>query len=86
DRTPADVQACLDLPSGYGRVTRLLAATIPAPRITAADVDREAVRFCRRESERRGSLAPFRPPLADPSGVSPQRWVCALGRPCSALG
>jgi len=48
-RTLADVQACLDLPSGYGRVTRLLAAAIPASRITVADVDREAVRFCRHE-------------------------------------
>lgn len=44
-----DVQACLDLPSGYGRVTRILASAIPAARISVADVDGEAVRFCRHE-------------------------------------
>jgi SAM-dependent methyltransferase len=48
-RSPADVRACLDLPSGYGRVTRTLVSAFPASRITVADVDGEAVRFCRHE-------------------------------------
>jgi len=45
--TWADVGACLDMPSGYGRVTRLLARLLDPARITACDVDAEAVRFCR---------------------------------------
>jgi hypothetical protein len=44
-RTFADVTGCLDLPSGYGRVTRLLRRKIPPSRITACDVEAEAVRF-----------------------------------------
>jgi len=41
-----DVEACLDLPCGYGRVTRHLVERIPPARITASDLDRHAVRFC----------------------------------------
>ena len=48
-RSVASVQACLDLPSGYGRVARMLVSKIPAARITVADVDGEAVRFCQHE-------------------------------------
>jgi SAM-dependent methyltransferase len=44
-----DIAACLVLPSGYGRVVRTLRAFMPAWRITAADVNRQAVRFCVRE-------------------------------------
>lgn len=41
-----DVEACLDLPCGYGRVLRLLQREIPPARITACDLNREAIRFC----------------------------------------
>ena len=44
-----DVDSVLDFPSGYGRVTRQLAGRISARRITAADVEEEAVRFCQAE-------------------------------------
>ena len=40
------VTSCLDLPSGYGRVTRHLVARIDPQRVTACDVDRAAVNFC----------------------------------------
>ena len=39
-----DIAACLVLPSGYGRVVRTLRTLMPPSRITAADVDRQAVR------------------------------------------
>ncbi|MCW5891587.1 MAG: class I SAM-dependent methyltransferase [bacterium] len=45
----ADVGACLDLPSGYGRVTRWLAQRLDPGAVTAADVDAQAVRFCAAE-------------------------------------
>lgn len=48
-RTLDDVEGCLDLPSGYGRVTRLLAERIDPGRITACDINREAVAYCASE-------------------------------------
>ena len=45
----ADVRAYLDLPSGYGRVLRHLVRRIPPARVTACDVDPQAIRFCRVE-------------------------------------
>jgi SAM-dependent methyltransferase len=39
-------QRILDLPSGFGRVTRVLRARFPHAAITACDLDREAVEFC----------------------------------------
>ena len=42
----ADVQSVLDMPCGYGRVLRLLAAEIAPERITACDINRQAIRFC----------------------------------------
>ncbi|MHB1535742.1 MAG: class I SAM-dependent methyltransferase [Acidimicrobiales bacterium] len=41
--------AGLDLGCGYGRVLRHLVVDLPSVHWTAADVDRSAVRFCRRE-------------------------------------
>jgi SAM-dependent methyltransferase len=52
--TPAGVVSCLDLPSGYGRVTRHLVRHIAPERITAGDADRQAVRFCVRQFGVRG--------------------------------
>lgn len=45
----ADVEACLDMPCGYGRVLRMLAQEIPGERITACDINRRAIRFCATE-------------------------------------
>ncbi len=44
-RSFEDVRACLDFPSGYGRVTRLLQTKIDPRSITAAEIDQQAVRF-----------------------------------------
>jgi SAM-dependent methyltransferase len=44
-----DVQACLDMPCGYGRVLRMLAQEVAPQRITACDVNRRAIRFCATE-------------------------------------
>jgi SAM-dependent methyltransferase len=60
-RVWSDVRGCLDLPSGYGRVTRHLAARLGAARVTAADVDRQAVRFCVAEFGVRGVVCPGDP-------------------------
>jgi SAM-dependent methyltransferase len=39
----------LDLPSGYGRVLRWIATAYPDARLTACDIDADAVGFCARE-------------------------------------
>lgn len=44
-RSWSDVDTCLDMPSGYGRVTRHLQTKIKPDRITACDIDAQAVRF-----------------------------------------
>lgn len=44
-RSFADVRACLDMASGYGRVLRLLQSRIPPRAITVCDIEEEAVRF-----------------------------------------
>lgn len=41
-----DVTSCLDMPCGYGRVLRMLAREIAPQRITACDINRQAIRFC----------------------------------------
>jgi 2-polyprenyl-3-methyl-5-hydroxy-6-metoxy-1,4-benzoquinol methylase len=41
-----DVTSCLDMPCGYGRVLRMLAQEIAPERITACDINRQAIRFC----------------------------------------
>lgn len=48
-RSFADVGSCLDMPCGYGRVLRLLAQQIAPHRITACDINRQAIRFCAQE-------------------------------------
>jgi SAM-dependent methyltransferase len=40
------VSSILDLPSGHGRVTRILRAEYPDARLTACDIDRDGVDFC----------------------------------------
>lgn len=44
-----DVGSCLDLGCGYGRVLRVLQTRIDPSKITACDVNVEAVRFCASE-------------------------------------
>jgi hypothetical protein len=41
-----DPRTILDLPSGHGRVMRMLRAAFPEARLTACDIDHEAVNFC----------------------------------------
>ena len=62
-RSFADVGSCLDMPCGYGRVLRLLAQQIAPARITACDINRQAIRFCAQEF----GVTPLRstPSLAD---------------------
>jgi SAM-dependent methyltransferase len=48
-RSFADVRTCLDLPCGHGRVLRWLGTRINPAGITACDIDRAAVDFCREE-------------------------------------
>jgi SAM-dependent methyltransferase len=40
------VTSILDLPSGHGRVTRILRAEYPDAQVTACDIDRDGVDFC----------------------------------------
>jgi len=49
DRGFGDVEACLDMPCGYGRVLRVLAQEVRGERITACDINRTAIRFCASE-------------------------------------
>ncbi|MGG5887557.1 methyltransferase [Falsiroseomonas sp. HC035] len=46
----AEPQKILDLPCGFGRVTRVLRVRFPHASITACDLDREGVEFARRSS------------------------------------
>jgi SAM-dependent methyltransferase len=41
-------ESILDLPSGHGRVLRMLKAAFPSARITACDLKRDAVDYCER--------------------------------------
>ncbi len=43
-----DIKNILDLPCGHGRVLRMLKVAFPDARITACDLDRDAVDFCAR--------------------------------------
>lgn len=41
-----DPRAILDLPSGYGRVLRMLRWRFPRAQVVACDIDADAIRFC----------------------------------------
>lgn len=45
----SEIKYFLDLPSGYGRVLRILQTKIEPQRITACDLNEEAVKFCNSE-------------------------------------
>ena len=42
----SEVGSVLDFASGYGRVLRMMKAAFPGARLTACDIDRDAVDFC----------------------------------------
>jgi len=44
-----EVHSILDLPSGHGRILRVLHAAFPDAQLTACDIDREGVDFCARK-------------------------------------
>lgn len=60
-RELSDVRACLDFGCGHGRVLRHLCRHIEPRRITACDVNAEAVRFCAREFGAVPLLSSWRP-------------------------
>jgi hypothetical protein len=43
------LRSVLDMPSGYGRVLRSLIAKVPPEKITACDIDADAIKFCEKE-------------------------------------
>ncbi len=44
-----DITSCLDIPCGYGRITRVLQTKINPQKITACELNEEAVQFCHSE-------------------------------------
>ena len=48
-RSFADLEYCLDMACGYGRVLRWLVQLIPPERITACELVDESIRFCHEE-------------------------------------
>jgi SAM-dependent methyltransferase len=49
NRNFSDIRTCLDLPCGHGRILRWLQTRIDPAGITACDIDRAGVDFCREE-------------------------------------
>ena len=49
DKTFASLKEVLDMPSGHGRVLRLLVNKVPPERITACDIDANGINFCKKE-------------------------------------
>jgi SAM-dependent methyltransferase/ectoine hydroxylase-related dioxygenase (phytanoyl-CoA dioxygenase family) len=68
----------LDLPSGYGRITRVLRARFPDAAITVCDIDAAGVGFCAARFGARGicSVDDFR--LLDLEGTYDLIWVGSL--------
>jgi SAM-dependent methyltransferase len=56
------VSSILDLPSGHGRVARILRAEYPDARLTACDIDRDGVDFCAEAFDARPVYGHERPP------------------------
>jgi SAM-dependent methyltransferase len=73
-----EVQSCLDIPSGYGRVLRWLVREIPPARITACDIDANAVRFCAAEFGARPAVASAEPGELKLEGPFDLVWVGSL--------
>ena len=68
----------LDLPSGYGRVTRMLVDAFPNASITACDVNPEMVGFCERTFGVEGLVAPRDPKELALSGSYDLIWCGSL--------
>lgn len=49
NRTFASLKEVLDMPSGHGRILRLLAIKVSPERITACDIDADGINFCKNE-------------------------------------
>jgi SAM-dependent methyltransferase len=77
-KPPQAVRTILDFPSGYGRVLRFLKVRFPHAAITAAELDREALEFCRRAFSVR--TAASRPALStlDDIGTFDLIWCGSL--------
>lgn len=43
------LNSVLDIPSGYGRVLRLLTSKVPPEKITACEIEESAIEFCEKE-------------------------------------
>jgi SAM-dependent methyltransferase len=61
DNNLINIKNILDLPSGYGRVLRYLKAFFQDAQITACDIERDAVDFCRRVFNARPIYSEKRP-------------------------
>lgn len=48
-KTFASLEEVLDIPSGHGRVLRLLVTKVPPERVTACDIDEDGINFCKKE-------------------------------------
>ncbi|HVX51514.1 MAG TPA: class I SAM-dependent methyltransferase [Chitinophagaceae bacterium] len=48
-KTFASLNEVLDIPSGHGRVLRLLVTKVPPERVTACDIDEDGINFCKKE-------------------------------------
>lgn len=70
--------AVLDLPCGYGRVLRWLRAEWPEASITACDLDRDAVDFCRRAFGVQGLYSAVDLGRVDLGGPYDLVWVGSL--------
>ncbi len=97
-RSFADIKTCLDLPCGHGRVLRWLQTRIDPAGITACDIDREAVDFCRTEFGVKGVYSSDEPgQLVFPDSydliwvgsllthLDPRRCAALLGKLSSSL-
>ncbi len=49
NRTFASLKEVLDMPSGHGRILRLLATKVAPEKITACDIDADGIEFCKNE-------------------------------------
>ena len=68
----------LDLPSGYGRVLRMLKAAFPDAELTACDLDRDAVDFCAETFDARPVFATEDPTQLQLAGDYDLIWCGSL--------
>jgi predicted transcriptional regulator len=68
----------LDLPSGFGRVLRVLKAAFPNASLTACDLDRDAVDFCSKVLDANGVYSNSDPAAISLSGPFDLIWCGSL--------